>query len=200
LFIEIDGVKKLFSIDCSLKPELENQAYKFTSKEIKAVKQNLLKLYLTHNDDVLNQSKISKSILPKKEKVVFTKDISNMIHNTFIKTVEKPYCYIGLVKKRGISTTGIMIEKNIVLTSAKILFDKVNNAETSAAEISFSLNRSDSVVRSPVKDFYYHPSFKLESNGEALNDWALIYLHNSLGDQIFEVNKQQKYYKLIVTS
>jgi hypothetical protein len=202
LFIEINGRKKLFSIDISGSQRGMNLAYIFKSSDIKTIKRILKQL----KQKEMWEKKVIIKAISKPEVKIDLKTSHEMISKIITNIADKPYCIMGIVRKNGSSTTGILIEKNIVLTSSIILFNTEKYIETVKEKLTFKILMGSTIFQSKIKDFYYPSvnftplSYFSNNNSETpddINDWALLYLETSY-EQDHTNGKEFKYYKMIV--
>lgn len=113
-----------------------------------------------------------------------------------ISYLEKPLCYIGLIETiYGKCSNGILIDKNIVLTSAKILFDKDPFTKLPPNAIKFTPAKNGNYLPFGsiyVLDYYIH-----EKN-ETTDNWCILYLSKAVGYEINKKFHKDSYYKLCV--
>lgn len=202
LFIEINGKKKLFSIDISVVPTETNKAYIFNNSDIKMIKTLIKQLKLKE----MWEKKIPIKEISRIEVKEINKNSNEMLEKIISNNSDKPYCYMGIIKKKGFCTTGILVEKNIVLTSSRILFDSEKSAYTNIDNLTFSIPLGKTIFQSKIKDYYYpdinrKPLYPLSNNDsptpDDINDWALLFLETSRDYEQFN-GKELKYYKMIV--
>ena len=131
-----------------------------------------------------------------------------MLYNPVFNTNEKPYLYVGLILKNCFCATGFLIDKNIVITTARVLYDLETKIETRIEDLQFKIQINNKILTSKIKDYYFSENYKLSyqnvvilgknSTPDESYPWGLLYLNTNIVDEIFN-GKNQKYYKTIVS-
>ena len=100
------------------------------------------------------------------------------------------------------------IDKNIVITTARVLYDLETKIETRIEDLQFKIQINNKILTSKIKDYYFSENYKLSSQNVVISSknstpdesypWGLLYLNTNIVDEIFN-GKNQKYYKTIVS-
>ena len=118
----------------------------------------------------------------------------NIVDTSYL---EKPICYIGLIEtSSGYYSNGILIDKNIVLTASRILYDPETNNTLPPNELKFiPAKNGNSFPFGSINiiDYYIH-----DDKNTKIDKWCILYLSKSVGYDINIKFYKAFYYKLCV--
>lgn len=198
VFVEVNGRFKLISIECGRDKNFFSQAHKFSRNDLKCIKKKRKEFYNLHSEELIKNSLLSKGITRQmnQQQSLDSNSAPKLIIRKVENTSSKPYCFMGYIRKKGLSVSGILIDKNIILTSATIIYDSLNQSETPISDLTFITKKGEAMISSKIRDVYYPPTAKKVVDNRS--EWAILYLESNLEEEIFLDGKEHKYCKLIV--
>jgi hypothetical protein len=166
-----------------------NKAY---SKETNRSKE--IKITSSLLTDTSNTTNIRMSTYSNKRKIRKNDYIYRVVDDL---NIDRPFCFIGIVKTNNLVAIGILIQDNIVLTTANILYDKSSFKYTEKDSLLFipGKNRDNSPFDSiKVNGYYFNEKYKYSD--EVSNFWAILILERKIGEVINKRFKKNKYYAI----
>ena len=205
IFMERDENLLIVGIDISNKEKCTFQL--FTKKDIILIGQQIKNWEInTKNKSIMRNSSIPKSKNINNSANLFSSNYNKCLHiirksNYIFRKVDdinidRPFCYIGVVKSKFNDSTGILIDKNIVLINANSLYSKESFRHNEIGSLKFipAKNHDNCPFDSiDVIDYYFPENFKISN----IFTWGLLILDKNIGEKINQRFRKSKYYSLI---